>query len=58
MSGSLTGHILSRGDDGTPARSGTTKAALILIVVLGLLVAAGLSMMLFGQSLVSGLFGG
>lgn len=58
VSGSLTGHILSRGDDGTPARSGTTKAALILIVVLGLLVAAGLSMMLFGQSLVSGLFGG
>jgi hypothetical protein len=57
-SDSLSGHILSQGNHGSAARSGSTKAAVILIVVLGLLVAAGLSMMLFGQSLVSGLFGG
>lgn len=57
-SDSLSGHILSQGHDDGQSKSGSTKAAVILTIVIGVLVAVGLGFAFFGKSLLASLFGG
>jgi len=53
---SLTGRIFGQGPDGGASRSSNTKAIVTLAVVLVLLVATGLVLAFFGDSLFAGLF--
>jgi hypothetical protein len=57
-SGSLTGHILAQGWADTPTPKSNAKVFLMLLAGLGILVAAGLIMVLATGDTLSKLFGG
>jgi hypothetical protein len=58
-SGSLTGHILSQGNEDAPApKSRTAKVIIIILVILLVLAAAGGAVAYFFQGFFSDLFGG
>jgi hypothetical protein len=50
QSGSLTGHILSRGTDTPPPRSHTTRVIVIMTAVLTTVVIAGLVIAVFARN--------
>ncbi len=56
-SGSLTGHILSQGNEDAPApKSRTAKVILIIVIILVVLVGGGLAVAYFFQDYITELF--
>jgi hypothetical protein len=49
-SGSLTGHLLSRGSDAPPSKSRNTRVIVIMTVVVAVLVIAGLIIAVFARN--------
>jgi len=49
-SGSLTGHLLSRGSDAPPPKSRNTRVIVIMTVVMAVLVIAGLIIAVFARN--------
>ncbi len=57
-SGSLTGHILSQGDeDAPPPKSRTAKVIIIILIILLVLVGGGLAVAFLFQDFITNLFG-
>jgi hypothetical protein len=51
-SGSLTGHLLSQGNDAPPPKSRNTRVIVIMTVVMAVLVIAGLIIAVFARNLL------
>jgi hypothetical protein len=55
-SGSLSGHLLGRGEE-PHRKSGSARTAIVLLTVVVLLIAAGLAVAFFGRDWLSGVLG-